>query len=500
MNILIVDDDMAIRNGIMQIINQCSNEKHMIYEAEDGLQALKLLHESDIACVFVDVRMPIMDGIRFLEVAAPLFPDTSFVVISAYGEFEYAQKALRLGAVDYLLKPVKPDDLVNLVQNKLLKPLPARPVTSHLDPSCRLRADTKEALRLLIKDGIKISFIQNSLPLEWIHEKWNIVVIDVNAENKDFISLLNAAIRESLADFSENSCCFDGIPSFVLINSNYLSGWIDYLNRKLNAKNISFSIGISSTASSLTNLTKCYYEAQEALQYRLVIQGGIFYYNSYTAVNCVMDEQMHHLIQLVRKGSISVYENITSLVDFISECCINSPGQFFVLLDHFCIKFAAAIGKPKSNINDKLNIDSILEHLRLARSKEEVANIIRSLVEDLVHYTDVSSIDYYEQVIRQAKQYIKDHLMQDITLDNVAEAVNLSSSHLSRLFHKISGVSFITYITDLRLEEGKNLLQSGKYRIYEVANKIGYSSWKHFGRLFRQKYGLSPNEFLGKNS
>lgn len=59
-------------------------------------------------------------------------------------------------------------------------------------------------------------------------------------------------------------------------------------------------------------------------------------------------------------------------------------------------------------------------------------------------------------------------------------------------------MNFITYLTDLRLEEGKRLLQSGQYRIYEVAEKVGYSGWKHFSRLFRQKYGLSPNEFLGK--
>ncbi len=109
-----------------------------------------------------------------------------------------------------------------------------------------------------------------------------------------------------------------------------------------------------------------------------------------------------------------------------------------------------------------------------------------------------SSANYYTKVIDEAKKYIRNHMRKQITLEEVAVAVHLSGGHLSRLFRKVTGQNFIVYLTDLRMEEGKKLLESGQYRVYEVSEMVGYTSSKHFRRLFRHKYGLTPNEFMGK--
>lgn len=498
MNILIVDDDSVIRQGIKQIIMQQENKIESVLEASDGLHALRILYENEISIAFVDIRMPIIDGIRLLEIAAPLFPKIFFVIISAYGEFGYAQKAMHLGAMDYLLKPINPDDLIALLIHTIQNPTTRATKINAAKIPHYLHAYTHEALRVLLTNGLFIEDIENDLPVGWAQEKWNIAALDINRGCEHYISLFTDLVEKSINELNIKGCWFEGLPTIVLISNESLQIWLDYIDKQLSSKAITYSIGISNLSIGLVNLPQCYSEAKEALQYRLVKDGHIFRFNARLPVECSIEDQKLHLIIPAFKSSLPIRENIESTIEYICKCCKNSPGSFFTLIDRFCLKLASSVSNQGNEANDRLNMDDFFDQLRLSRVRGEIIDQIEHFIAELSHLTALPSVNYYKQVIAQAEQYIKDNLTRDITLEDVAEAVKLSSGHLSRLFHKVTGVNFITYLTDLRLAEGKKLLQTGQYRVYEVADKVGYSGWKHFSRLFRQKYGFSPNEYLGK--
>ncbi len=116
MRLMIVDDEQIVREALLIWFDKYGHE---VDTAASGLQALEKLEQKPYQLLFVDIKMPGMDGIELLERVKDLYPDTMVVIITAYGSIESAVKAMRAGASDYLLKPFKPDQL-SLVMERVL--------------------------------------------------------------------------------------------------------------------------------------------------------------------------------------------------------------------------------------------------------------------------------------------------------------------------------------------------------------------------------------------
>ena len=122
MKVLIVDDEALARESLKMQIKQFTDAH--LFEAGDGKTALAVLAKEKPELVFVDIRMPGMSGIEFMEHARKIYSQIFFVVLSGYDSFEYAQKAIRYDAIEYLLKPVNDRDIREVfwkVKEKLLE-------------------------------------------------------------------------------------------------------------------------------------------------------------------------------------------------------------------------------------------------------------------------------------------------------------------------------------------------------------------------------------------
>ena len=115
MRILIVDDEMIVRESLFHWFKKSG---HNVDAASSGLEALEKLEKFPFEILFIDIKMPVMNGIELLEKVKEDYPDTIVIIITAYGSIETAIKAMKLGASDYLLKPFKPDQL-SLVMEKI---------------------------------------------------------------------------------------------------------------------------------------------------------------------------------------------------------------------------------------------------------------------------------------------------------------------------------------------------------------------------------------------
>lgn len=112
----------------------------------------------------------------------------------------------------------------------------------------------------------------------------------------------------------------------------------------------------------------------------------------------------------------------------------------------------------------------------------------------LVETNDISHI-----YVNSAMQYIKTHYNEPLSLENVANAINLSAPYLSALFSKVLGTTFINYIQSIRIEAAKELLRSTTLKVYEVAYQIGYDDEKYFSQVFRKAEGISPSQFRSQS-
>lgn len=115
MNVLIVDDEPKIRRGLKNLIERICEFKAIVNTARDGISGLEIFNQSDPNLVFVDMKMPNMDGIEFIDRIKKRNPNIIIIIISGYAQFDYAQKAVRYGVMDYLLKPIDPARVAEIV-------------------------------------------------------------------------------------------------------------------------------------------------------------------------------------------------------------------------------------------------------------------------------------------------------------------------------------------------------------------------------------------------
>ena len=101
----------------------------------------------------------------------------------------------------------------------------------------------------------------------------------------------------------------------------------------------------------------------------------------------------------------------------------------------------------------------------------------------------------YPSQIEVAQQFIIDNFSKDISMADVADNINMSYSYFSKLFKEETGMTFSKYLTKIRMEKAKDLLQNPTYRVNEIACMVGYDNLYHFSRAFKSYYGMSPNQF-----
>jgi two-component system response regulator YesN len=105
-------------------------------------------------------------------------------------------------------------------------------------------------------------------------------------------------------------------------------------------------------------------------------------------------------------------------------------------------------------------------------------------------------IDYSNRIVQATREYLEAHYAEDITLNSVAEQVNISPQYFSKLIKKSTGFNFIDWLSMLRVKKAKELLASSNYTIKEVCFMVGYKDPNYFSRIFKKKQGMTPSEYV----
>ena len=98
-------------------------------------------------------------------------------------------------------------------------------------------------------------------------------------------------------------------------------------------------------------------------------------------------------------------------------------------------------------------------------------------------------------IIEKASAFISEHLSENISLEDTAQAVNVSAFYLSKLFKEEKNVNYVTYVSDARMEKARSLLKDNSLSIKEISAEVGFNDQNYFSRTFRNKFGMTPTEF-----
>lgn len=114
--IMIIDDETSIRNLLKIKISWTNLDVEVVGEAASGVEAINIIDDLKPHIVFVDIRMPFMNGIEFAKLAIERYPKLKIIILTAFDEFEYARECIRIGVKDYLLKPVAQTDIQTILE------------------------------------------------------------------------------------------------------------------------------------------------------------------------------------------------------------------------------------------------------------------------------------------------------------------------------------------------------------------------------------------------
>ena len=538
MKVLIVDDEIIVRVGLKSIIDWESNGFELVGEAADGRKALEIIKEKQPQIVICDIKMPVMDGIELLKKIKDLNNPPKVIIMSSYNDFQFVKEAMKLGAEEYILKmEMESEGLVKILQETKRKiEFERENEFSKLKLNSQVRVNINHLRKKFLKDFLSSKLLKDQ---DFIESK-SIFEINLELQNvccfimkigelykfetmeESDVELLNFSIinitEEIIRDNYKGYCFETKTGEFCILvsvdegkesrfNDNELYETAKRLNDMLEQYlNISVVIGISKIESGITGIRQSYSLARKSLEYRFFKGDGKIISWKEVGTFSISSDSKFSILQFKEK--------IQKFLEYRSE--EDLKNIFGVILESFskaqldfksAIKIQLELYYMISEFFEKQMISSkeILkkshrdyQQLMYAESISQIEKWITNVLQDLLEYLGKEKDKDYPRAITKAKKYIEDNYEKEISLKEVATVINFNPSYFSTIFAQYVGCSYTQYLTNIRIEHGRTLLRESDYKVYEIAEMIGYQNLNYFNRIFKKVTGLTPLEF--KNS
>ncbi|MDO4787633.1 MAG: response regulator [Johnsonella sp.] len=529
LSVLIADDEHRICMLIEKLIDWESMEMEVIARASNGIEALELIRERKPDIVITDIRMPGYDGIELIAKSVEDGHRPEFIIISGYRHFEYARSAIRYGVSDYLLKPIKKSELKQTLEKLRDKFLlksesvsEARAFNSGLESS-------REALRSAYFSGLIFrerrqdreksrEEINAEYGYAFCEASWSVVILKAGGRIlKDLrtkqllLSRIKTLLKERLqSHIYEQEIYEEENTLYLLLNfeakryaaiKKELRLLLDeILVQKAMFADLAVSIAAGIAVDQMELLEHSLKNASRLIEERLIlgsdriIEGEIRRGNE-IASSALFEELNRSLMKALESLDKSrVLEVLRKLRQDLLGMEEISGYEILQMTKEVCnlyIFFRKSMRIPEE--------DGFLERYTFGANYCSCAAELFSYLEEVIgdSFEEFCKIKRSQdnKPIRLAKEYIQLHYAKPITLEEISEQVGLSPTYFSSVFKKDTGMTFLEYLSEKRMEEAKALLKDTQIPIAGICEQVGYSDLRHFTKLFIKNSGLKPNEY-----
>lgn len=501
MKIIVVEDEIRIREGIAKLVGKLNKDYEVVGEAENGQSGLELIREMKPDIIITDIRMPIMDGLEMLQQLHREGIAVKAIVLSAYSEFEYARQAMSLGVTEYLLKPLTLTDFSQALQN----------VRFQLE-----KEQIKQPNQLGTKEQVFRELLYSTLKVEPELETYLMNQYGCKSESP-FVLLCDylgetysqehreaeKALRYLWLQKPDISYCVVGLEHYkavvmILYNITDIHALERWFQIQILSGHIKGCFGWASV-DSLDQLAQGFRELYPYMDWNITLENEILI--SYPKVNQIQAKPCIYPIELENqvRAAVCIYDwqkMTRTLRDFhqyfsggifvpreIKECYV----RFFWTI--------IAVAKELACLNEEqFQQERLLELVMKAKSRGELlqaADVLLSWMKQPGSDSD-SGVN---QNIKRALRMINEFYQSGITLEEIAARLNLTPEYLGTQFHREMGTTFSTYMREFRMNKAKELLCATSLRIYEIAEKVGYTNPKYFSQVFKEYTGVLPAEY-----
>lgn len=486
--VLVVDDEKYIRRSIINRVNWEQLGVQVAGEAANGEEALERMEELRPQIVLVDIRMPLMDGLAFIEEANKRFPDVHYVITSAYSDFDYARQALRLGVEDYILKPVKVGDM-----DKVLSRL------------VREMNETKIA-----------RYLKNKLPLEegqFTERSCLAAAAFYVEESEGTDKIIRNCLRETLNQYGEvevyylyeYSCgeCYVFLLNGVILEKAWIQTAVEVVWSLLGAREGAAAWSDVMDASESTRAAesavrilkrKIFYPEKKILTERCLIGGTEKEKAAIQGNQQKIRESMNEIYQYqMKKKHDFMAGELMLMPDLIVARC-NSVALIESSIAELLVSLRRVMGSQRDETEWRILFHRLREkdYLLWYRTEEELKERLRELIETVLNrLAGEEDMD----VVDEIKEYIRSNYEDNLNAADIAGRFFLNASYLSAMFKEKAGMNLSVYIEAVRMEKAKQLLGGSRLSVTEIAMRTGYAESNYFSKVFRKYTGMSPRQY-----
>ena len=502
LKLLIVDDEKIIRETMAGLIDWNSLGIQLIGTARDGIEAYNMILDEYPDIVLTDIKMPGLSGLDLIQKIHGINKDTHFIILSGYGEFEYAKKAMQYGVKHYLLKPCNEEQIIESLQDVI------KDYTNYL----ATRGETPQTLiSRNINQNLMVGIINDSLSLE--------------AQEADTgISQIACNYKQYL-DFEDTR--YEMFYVYYVIPDNYK----DVLIQLRQFRNKHFP-GIRFSVVYVYNTLVFFFPAMQ------LDLSSIYHFLDTLSLNQPVSIEYRHesypnlqellkeLIQHLRKYeiiyfaedtttlSIYNYQNIIKEVQKLTSSAFSeqddsSNPAFQSLLctlqsisdADFLKQLAASVIIFSVSNNHTYDMVTAAEFLVKLEQENDCSTIFALLKEHLAaSYEEYHSSKHTGDISQKIMEYVEKHIEDaELSLKWIAENyLYMNVDYLSKKFLKETGCKFSKYLTDTRIKKAKEILASGNIdSIQCVADMVGCeNNPQYFSQIFKKSTGMTPSKYI----
>lgn len=523
LRVIIADDEPVIVKGLKKIISWEKYGMEIVGEANDGGELCEKVVREKPDIVVSDICMPEMTGLEFLSRLKEEKIETLVIFISGYQRFEYVQEAMRLGAVDYILKPVMKEAMEETLKK------------------ARLRLQNQERLGMFQDEKNELQKLLgklnegNEYKIEELYESFCSMGIDyqgktfagvcfymdeevkksLEMENYKKMELIKFSAFNRIQNFfgehkkgipmkRDDECiyilCMIDPSEKECFISDYVAQAMEYVEQEMEIK---LRAGVGTFSDRPTDLGYIYNSVKFAYEMRYFLDKEMICSDNVHKKYRYSFEDYEKLRGAVFDALVTrkpeTMEKIGQCMELIKNL---HYGNRYAVVNR-CILFVGSLYDDLKRYGlgsdeEEIKQGEVMEKIRVSKNFCELKKEVLFYYEELLKRISDNAGLWNNPSIVQVVDYMKKHFETDINMHKMAEMACVTPVYFGALFKKTTGRNFKSFLTDIRMEEAKKLVITTDMKTYLIAEKVGYQNTKRFTEKFKEYYGSSPAEYKRK--
>lgn len=527
---IIADDEEAVRRGLAAHFDWAGHGIEVAGVFDDGAPALEFVRQNEVDLIVTDVRMSHMDGITLAKRVLELRPETKIVFVSGYADVDYLRDALKMDAVDYILKSIDINELdavitkvTGTLKQRRSQQLAMEDMAKKLEQSMPLLRHERLLFLLQSTDeseeDIQKSFQFLGIPLN-SQTRYAVLVMRLQPKSKwlamgsmpgkertTFGLAVQDVFRDALEQYGSSVVFRDRYSEYIAIlnvehdeyEEELLSVAEQMQTRVRSELKLETMIGISEPFRGLLNVHAAYDSAREAISRCYLVDKdvpiSIKKYEEDGGARALRERAEKEICDGIQNGDTEAVRAALKRAVAGIRSLPGEDGQQNFMLFLLLLPTRLMTNLRAENMGPYASQTKLMAGFLQCSGLGEQEAMLAEVYEELTRHLQQMSTPHTNTVIKRVREMIAAKYMEQLSVASLAEAVYLTPTYLCVLFKQATGKTINEYITQERLNRAKEFLAESNIHLYDVCYKVGYLSPSYFSRLFKKYTGLTPGEY-----